>query len=52
MYIRIANRAYPDQTASRSSLIWVCTVCLDLSGRQIMSKILELSAVERVFAQA
>ena len=27
---RTANSVDPDQTASRSSLIWVCTVCLDL----------------------
>ena len=26
-----ANSADPDQTQSRSSLIWVCTVCPDLS---------------------
>ena len=31
MFFRIANREYPDQTASsRSSLIWVCTACLRL----------------------
>ena len=32
MHGRIANREDPDQTASasKSSLIWVCTVCLDL----------------------
>ena len=28
---RITNRVDTDQTALRSSLIWVCTVCLDLS---------------------
>ena len=27
----IANSVDPDQTAPRSSLFWVCTVCLDLS---------------------
>ena len=27
----IANSVDPDQTAIRSSLIWVCTVCSDLS---------------------
>ena len=27
----MANSADPDQTAPRSSLIWVCTVCPDLS---------------------
>ena len=27
----IANSVDPDQTAQRSSLFWVCTVCSDLS---------------------
>ena len=27
----IANSVDPDQTAPRSSLFWVCTVCSDLS---------------------
>ena len=31
----IANSEDPDQTASRSSLIWVCTVCPDLSVRKL-----------------
>ena len=34
--VRIANREHPDQT--RSSLIKVCPVCLDLFGRQLMFK--------------
>ena len=31
---RMANSADPDQTAPRSSLIWVCTVCPGLSVRK------------------
>ena len=31
----IANSVDPDQTAPRSSLIWVCTVCPDLSVRKL-----------------
>ena len=31
----IANSEDPDQTAPRSSLIWVCTVCLDLYVRKV-----------------
>ena len=31
----IANSEDPDQTAPRSSLIWVCTVCPDLSVRKL-----------------
>ena len=27
----MANSVDPDQTAPRSSLIWICTVCSDLS---------------------
>ena len=34
MLVRIANWEDPDQT--RSSLIWVCTVCLALFGRQLV----------------
>ena len=30
MLVRIANRKDADQTASLSSLIWVCPVCLSL----------------------
>ena len=51
MLVRIANRKDPDQTASkkqsdlrlllRSSLIWVCTVCLCLFDRQLLFEILE-----------
>ena len=42
MLVRIANREDPDQTASlRSSLIWVCTVCLGLIGRRLAFGILE-----------
>ena len=37
MLVRVANREDPDQT----SLIWVCTVCLGLFGRQLKFKILE-----------
>ena len=33
--VRIANRE------DRSSLIWVCAVCLGLFGRQLVFKILE-----------
>ena len=33
MLIRIANREDPDQRGS--SLIWVCTVCLGLFGKQL-----------------
>ena len=41
----VANREDPDQTASeeavlRSSLIWVCSVCLCLFGRQLVYEIL------------
>ena len=32
----IANSVDPDQTAPRSSLIWVCTVCQGLSVRKLM----------------
>ena len=43
MLIRIVNEGDPDQTASlqlfRSSLIWVCTVCLGLFDRQLMLEI-------------
>ena len=31
----IANNEDPDQTAPRNSLIWVCTVCPDLSVRKL-----------------
>ena len=31
----IVNSEDPDQTAPRSSLIWVCTVCPDLSVRKL-----------------
>ena len=31
----IANSVDPDQTAPRSSLIWVCTICPDLSARKL-----------------
>ena len=42
MLVIIANREVPDQTASeRSSLIWVCTVCLGLFDRQLVFEILE-----------
>ena len=44
MLVRIANREDPDQIASlvfRSSLTWVCTVCLDLFDRQQVFEILE-----------
>ena len=43
--MRIANREDPDQTASaeavfcRSSLIWVCAVCLGLFGRELVFEI-------------
>ena len=40
MLVRIANREYSDQTASLSSLMWVCTVCQDLSGRQLVFEVL------------
>ena len=40
MPVIIANREDPDQTA-RSSLIWVCPVCLSLFGRQLVFEILE-----------
>ena len=36
MLIRIASKEDPDQ-----SLIWVCTVCLGLFGRQLVFEILE-----------
>ena len=37
MLVIITKREDPDQTASsRSSLIWVCTVCLGLFGRQLL----------------
>ena len=39
MLVSIANREDPDQTASLSKLIWVCAVCLDLFGRQLVFKI-------------
>ena len=40
MLVRIVNREDPDQTASeRSSLIFVCTVCLGLFGRQLVLEI-------------
>ena len=39
MLVRITNREDPDQTASfRSSLIWVCTVCLGFFGEQLVFK--------------
>ena len=41
MLVRIANREDPDQTASLEDLIWDCTVCLGLFGRQLFSEILE-----------
>ena len=41
MLVWIANREDPDQTASESSLIWVCFVCPCLFGRQLGFKILE-----------
>ena len=31
----MANSADPDQTAPRSSLIWVCTVCPGISVRKL-----------------
>ena len=37
MFLRIAHREDPDQTAS---LIWVCTVCLGLFGRFLFDLIL------------
>ena len=36
----IANSEDPDKTAPRSSLIWVCTVCPDLSVRKFRIKTL------------
>ena len=39
MLARIANREDPEFL--RSSLIWVCSICLDLFGRQLLFKILE-----------
>ena len=30
IFNEMANSADPDQTAPRSSLIWVCTVCSDI----------------------
>ena len=33
----LANSVVPDQTAPRSSLIWVCTVCSELSGPMLRS---------------
>ena len=40
--VKIANREDTDQTALfRSSLIWVCTVCLDIFYSQLTFKILE-----------
>ena len=41
MLVKIANSEDPDQPAVRSSLIWVCAVCLCLLGRQLMFEILE-----------
>ena len=42
MLVRIANREDLDQkTASKSSLICVCTVCLDIFGKQVVFEILE-----------
>ena len=42
MLVRIANMEDPDQTASsESSLIWICTVCLCLFGKQLVFKDLE-----------
>ena len=42
MIVRIADREDPDQIASsvRSSLIWVCIICLGFVGRQLVFKIL------------
>ena len=34
MFVRIADRADPDQTV-KNSVIWVCTVGLGLFGRQL-----------------
>ena len=44
MSVKIANSEYPDQTASsvfRSSLIWVCAVCLGLYDKHLVFEILE-----------
>ena len=46
MFVQKATWEDHDQTASssavsRSSLIWVCTVCLSLSDRKLVLKILE-----------
>ena len=37
MLVRITNSEDPDQTASRSSLIWVCAVCLGLLGGHFLT---------------
>ena len=56
MLIRIANSvdSDPDQTGSERSdsffsPIWVCTVCVGLFGRQLVSKILEHLYCKLVF---
>ena len=40
MLVTIASREDPDQTASEEArLIWICTVCLGLFGRQLVFEI-------------
>ena len=39
----IANSVDPDQTAPRSRLIWVCTVCPDMSIRKLRKITVKLS---------
>ena len=41
MLVRIVNREDPDQTASKSSLLRVCPVCLGLYDLQLVLEILE-----------
>ena len=41
MFVRIANREDPDQTASVRSLSWVCPAGLQLFGRQLVVESLE-----------
>ena len=42
MHVRIANREDADQTASsEASLIWVCTICLDVFCNQLVFETLE-----------
>ena len=44
----IANSVDPDQTAPRSSLIWVCTVCPGISVRKLRIITVEISILSLV----